>query len=133
MRSLVGLPEAQWPKPDYNGIHFVFPNTILVVGSLEAGKGFVRIFRIFPGPTPGKMSCRVAVYVPGGDVSAEYRAQFANDNCEDVVTQEDYRVAIDGYANLVNAPAGFKIVYGRNEIAVQALHRAIANHIGLSI
>jgi nitrite reductase/ring-hydroxylating ferredoxin subunit len=129
MRSLVGLPETTWPEPDYNGIHFLFPNTILVVGSLEAGKGFVRIFRIFPGPMPGKMSCRVAVYVPRGDISAEYRAQFANDNCEDVVTQEDYRVAIDGYSNLVNAPAGFRVVYGRNEIAVQALHRSIAEVI----
>jgi carnitine monooxygenase subunit len=132
LRSLVGLPETDWLQPDYNGIHFLFPNTILVVGSAEAGKGFVRVFRIFPGPTPGTMSCRVAVYAPGGVISDEYRAQFANDNCDDVVTREDYSVAVEGYANLVNAPAGFKVVYGRNEIAVQALHRSIAEAIGVA-
>jgi hypothetical protein len=75
------------------------------------------------------MICRVSVYAPGGAVSEEYRAQFANDNSKDVVTQEDYSVAVSGYANLANAPAGFKVVYGRNEIAVQALHQHIAEAI----
>jgi carnitine monooxygenase subunit len=130
MRSLVGLPETDWPEPDYNGIHFLFPNTILVVGSVEAGKGFLRIFRIFPGATVGTMSCHVAVYAPGGVVSEEYRAQFANDNCQDVVTREDYSVAIEGYANLASAPAGFQVVYGRNEVAVQSFHRHVAEAIG---
>jgi carnitine monooxygenase subunit len=129
MRSLVGRPESEWPEADYNGIHFLFPNTVLVVSFAGAGTGFVRIFRIFPGPTPASMTCRAAVYALGGAVSEEYRAQFANDNSEDVVTQEDYSVAISGYANLANAPAGFKVVYGRNEIAVQALHLHIAKAI----
>jgi phenylpropionate dioxygenase-like ring-hydroxylating dioxygenase large terminal subunit len=129
MQSLVGRPEIDWPDADYNGVHFLFPNTVLVVSSVEPGKGFVRIFRIFPGPTPGSMICRVSVYAPGGAVSEEYRAQFANDNSKDVVTQEDYSVAVSGYANLANAPAGFKVVYGRNEIAVQALHQHIAEAI----
>lgn len=131
MGSLVGLPESEWPQPDYNGIHFLFPNTVIVVGSAEAGRGFIRIFRIFPGQTSGTMSCRVAVYAPGGVVSDEYRAQSANDNGEDVVTREDYSVAIAAYANLVHAPGDFKVIYGRNEIAVQALHRSIAKAIAI--
>jgi nitrite reductase/ring-hydroxylating ferredoxin subunit len=133
MRPFVGRPESEWPEPAYDGIHFLFPNTILVVGSAEAGRGFVRIFRIFPGSTAGTMCCRVAVYVLFGAASEEYRLQFASDNGEDIVTREDYRVAVEGYANLVNAPAGFKLVYGRNEIAVQSVHRAIAKSIGVPV
>ena len=133
IRALVGLPEAEWPEADYNGIHFLFPNTILVVGSVEPGKGFVRMFRVFPGPSQGIMTCRFAVYAPGGSQSDEYRAGFAIDEAESEVTQEDYRIAVEGYANMVNAPADFKVVYGRNEIALQALHRSIAESIGMPL
>jgi len=129
--SLVGRPESEWPEPDYGGIHFLFPNAVLVIGSVEAGKGFARIFRIFPGPTVGTMCCRVTVYAPGGEISSEYRAGFDNDNCDDVVTREDYSVATEGYANLVSAPAGFRVIYGRNEIAVQSFHRHVSERIGL--
>jgi phenylpropionate dioxygenase-like ring-hydroxylating dioxygenase large terminal subunit len=132
LRALVGTPESDWPEPDFGGVHFLFPNTILVASSMKPGKGFVRIFRLFPGPTPGTTSCRVSVYAPGGFVSDEYRVQFANDNCEDVVTQEDYSVAVEGHKNLAAAPAGFKIVYGRNEIALQAFHRSVETAIGIS-
>jgi phenylpropionate dioxygenase-like ring-hydroxylating dioxygenase large terminal subunit len=132
LRSLVGRPESEWPEPDYNGIHFLFPNTVLVIGSAEAGKGFTRIFRIFAGPTAGTMCCRVSVYAPGDAVSDEYRARFVNDNCDDEVTREDYSVAIEGYANLASAPAGFRVIYGRNEIAVQSFHRHVAERIGLA-
>jgi phenylpropionate dioxygenase-like ring-hydroxylating dioxygenase large terminal subunit len=131
LRSLVGLPEAEWPERSYEGIHFLFPNTVMVVGSAEAGKSFIRIFRIFPGPTVGTMRCRVAVYAAGGVVSDEYRAQFAAEG-DDVVTREDYSVAVEGYANLLAAPPGYRVVYGRNEIAVQSFHRHVAKAIGLA-
>ena len=134
--SLIGVPETEWPETDYEGVHFIFPNTIVVAGSIEPGKGFVRMFRLFPGRTPGKMSCHVAAYVLRDIRLDEYRAkeaEFASDDNESIVTQEDYRVAVEAYANLVHAPAGFRVVYGRNEIALQALHRSIAEAIGVPL
>jgi nitrite reductase/ring-hydroxylating ferredoxin subunit len=131
LKALVEQSECEWPKPDYGGIHFLFPNVILVVGYSGSTKGFLRIFRLFPGPDPGKMSCRIAAYALGATSPDEYRhgPQSAKNDAESDITREDYQIAVDGYANLVNAPAGFKVVYGRNEPGLQALHRSIANAI----
>jgi phenylpropionate dioxygenase-like ring-hydroxylating dioxygenase large terminal subunit len=130
--ALVGLPETQWPQPDYDGIHFLFPNTIAVVGAVAPGRRFVRLFKLFPGDTPGTMTCRIAVYVsPGPDGNALPPGVKFADDAESDVTQEDYRVAVEGYANIARAPAGFKLVYGRNEIALQAFHRSVAGALGL--
>ncbi len=134
IRALVGVPESEWPEANYGGVHFLFPNTVVVVGSSGSGGGFVRMFRVFPGPTPGKMTCHIAVYALRGAHADGHRAdEFAQDDAESDVTREDYRVAVEGYANLVNAPAGFTVVYGRNELALQALHRHIAEAIGVPL
>lgn len=134
INALVGVPESDWPEVEYGGVHFVFPNTVLVVGPSGLGRTFVRIFRLFPGHTPGTMSCRIGVYEIGGE-SDRYGAHvdFSQDDSESEVTKEDYRMAVEGYANLVNAPPGFKVVYGRNEPALQSLHRHVARAIGVSL
>ena len=131
LRGLTRLPETEWPNMEYGGIHFIFPNVILVAGSLETGARWVRMFRVFPGRTPGEMVCRTAVYVIGGSESDRTSSAFAHDDSNSDVTQEDYQVAVDGYANLVSAPPGFKVVYGRNEPALQAFHRSVASVLGL--
>jgi phenylpropionate dioxygenase-like ring-hydroxylating dioxygenase large terminal subunit len=127
--ALVGRPESSWPEPHYGGIHFIFPNTVLVLGQLEADEAFVRIFRIFPGATPGEMSCQFSVYARGVPASA-LRARFGVDDSKSDVTDEDYRVAVEAYANLAVAPPGFRLVFGRNEPAIQLFHRAVADAIG---
>jgi hypothetical protein len=115
-------------------VHFVFPNTVMVIGSVEPGRGFLRMYRLFPGPTPGTMSCHAGVYVPGGLPAGDPRAgELPIDEASSVITQEDYRVAVDGYANLVTAPPGFTVVYGRNEPALQLVHRHVARAIGIEL
>jgi hypothetical protein len=89
------------------------------------------MFRVFPGTSPGEMTCRTAVYVIGGSASDRASSAFAHDDSNSDVTQEDYQVAVDGYANLITAPHGFKVVYGRNEPALQAFHRSVAGALGL--
>lgn len=131
LANLVGKPEGEWPEADYEGIHFLFPNVILVIGAIAPGQTFARMFRLFPGPTPGSMTCHVGAYVVCGIPAAEHHL-FAQDDSKSHVTQEDYKVAEGAYANLVNAPAGFKLVFGRNEIALQAFHRSIARFLGLT-
>ncbi|HEV2269201.1 MAG TPA: aromatic ring-hydroxylating dioxygenase subunit alpha [Steroidobacteraceae bacterium] len=130
LAALAGRPESLWPEPQYEGIHFVFPNTVLVAGAPAPGEAFVRMFRIFPGATPGEMTCRFSVYVRGVSAAA-FRARFGGiDDSGSDVTLEDYRVAVEAFANLASAPAGFRVVFGRNEPAVQAFHRAVAAAIG---
>ena len=132
IKALVSLPDSQWPDVEYGGIHFIFPNTVLVVGASGPERTFVRMFRLFPGETAGEMSCRIAVYEVG-ETRDRLAAQneFTQDDSESEVTQEDYRVAVDGYRNLLNAPAGFTVVYGRNEPALQSFHRHVAEAIGI--
>lgn len=127
LAELAGRPEISWPEPVYDGIHFVFPNTILVIGVPAPGECFVRMFRIFPGRTPGETTCRFSVYVRG--ISPQvFQARFGGvDDSQSEVTQQDYQVAADAFANFTSAPAGTELVFGRNEPAVQAFHRAIAD------
>jgi nitrite reductase/ring-hydroxylating ferredoxin subunit len=135
-RSLLELasrPESSWPEPVYEGIHFIFPNTVLVVGVPAPGECFVRMFRIFPGATPGETTCRFSVYVRGLSPQ-QFRRRFGGvDDSQSDVTLQDYQVAVEAFANLSSAPEGTRLLFGRNEPAVQAFHRAIATAIGVAL
>jgi len=129
---LIGKPESEWPETEYSAVHFIFPNTIIVVGALAPREMCVRVFRLFPHKDAGSMCCRIAVYVSPSvaqDASRLAR-EFAFDDAESEITKEDYRMAVDGYRNLKAAPEGFKIAFGRNEVALQAFHHAIAKIVG---
>ena len=126
--------ESEWPQTEYGGVHYLFPNTVIFFGSLAPGVVFTQLFRLFPDGVGGTR-CQFAVYAPFGIHSDEYRAtvESAYDATATVVQTEDYRVASAGYANLLTAPAGFRTVLGRNEIALQAVQRHIAEAIGMSL
>lgn len=129
--ALVGKPEEEWPRTDYGGVHYLFPNTVIFFGSVEPGKFFTQVFRLFPDGV-GKTRCQFAVYAPFGVENEAHRAMcvMAYDATATVVQTEDYRVASHGYANLLCAPDDFRVVLGSNENAVQAVHRHIADAIG---
>jgi hypothetical protein len=59
--------------------------------------------------------------------------EAAYDGTSTVVQTEDYRVASTGYANLLTAPADFRVVLGSNEAALQSVHHNIAEAIGMPI
>lgn len=130
----VGKDAADWPDRDYGGVHFLFPNTIIFFGSLTPGVFFTQLFRLFPDGV-GKTRCQFAVYAPFGIIDEQYRStcEMAYDATAKVVQTEDYRVASAGYANLLEAPAGYEVVLGANEIALQAVHRHIAETIGMPL
>ena len=130
----VGKPAGEWPPTEYGGVHYLFPNTIIFFGAIVPGVYFTQVFRLFPDGV-GKTRCHFAVYAPFGILSEEYRAtcEMAYDMTAQVVTDEDYRVASAGYANLLTAPEGFHTVLGANEIAVQAVQRHIAEAIGMPL
>lgn len=132
--QLVGTAESDWPQTDYGGVHYLFPNTVLFFGSVTPGSFFTQVFRLFPDGV-GKTRCQFAVYAPFGIESAEHRAmcEMAYDATAQVVQTEDYRVASNGYANLLSAPGDFHVVLGANEKAVQAVHHHIADSIGMPL
>jgi phenylpropionate dioxygenase-like ring-hydroxylating dioxygenase large terminal subunit len=132
--ALASSDESAWPATEYAGVHYLFPNTVIFFGSLAPGVVFTQLFRLFPDGV-GSTRCQFAVYAPFGIHSEAYRAtcEMAYDATAEVVQTEDYRVASHGYANLLSAPAGFRTVLGRNEIALQAVQRHIADAIGMPI
>ena len=133
--QLAGQAEAEWPRMDYGGVHYLFPNTVLFIGSIEPGKGFTQIFRQFPGDSVGALTTEFAVYAPTGVQSDAHRVECegAFDATKEVVETEDYWIAAEGWRNMAHAPADFEIVYGANEIALQNAHRAIADAIGMPV
>ncbi|MBS0408578.1 MAG: aromatic ring-hydroxylating dioxygenase subunit alpha [Proteobacteria bacterium] len=134
--DLVDKPEAEWGiRPEGAGIHYLFPNTILFAGAVSPGKSYLTVFRHYPGATPGETRTHKAIYAFGGVKSPEHRAEVeaAFDATANVVRTEDYVTAAEGWRNLTFLPAGATVVYGRQEIALQFQHRAIAEAIGLPL
>jgi nitrite reductase/ring-hydroxylating ferredoxin subunit len=130
LATLVNRPEDEWPAARHSGTFFIFPNVILVAGDLNPCERFLRLFRIFPGNTPGEMSCLFSVYAVGLSVE-EFQARFSGvDDSRSEITHEDYSVAKGAWANLVTAEA-FELTLGRNEIAVQAFHKSVFESTGL--
>lgn len=134
MAELAAVPRADWPETDYNGVHFLFPNTVIFMGSVEPGKTFVQLFRLFPRGVDA-LVCEFAVYAPGGVRDAAHRAEVegAFDITETVVRTEDYAQAAQSCAALRHAPPGFELVLGANEIALQRLHMNIAAVTGVPL
>ena len=132
--ALVDRDEDEWPATDYGGVHYLFPNTVIFFGAVTPGVYFTQVFRLFPDGV-GKTRCQFAVYAPFGVESDQHKAmcEMAYDATATVVQTEDYRVASNGYANLLTAPPDFHVVLGANEAALQAVHRHIADAIGMPL
>ena len=135
MAALADLPEAEWPAGELGGIHYIFPNTILFVGSVRPGSRYVTTFRHFPGEAVGETVTHKTIYAPAGVHSDAYRAEVAAafDATAHVVETEDYVTAAEGWRNLTMLPPGSTVVYGRQELALQYQHLAIAEAIGMPL
>lgn len=132
--ELVDKPESEWPEIIYSGVHFLFPNTVIYFGAINPGEFFTQVFRLFPDGV-GKTRCHFAVYAPFGVESESHRqsCETTYDLTAKVVVDEDYRVASNGYANLVTAPENHDIVIGANEIALHEFHQNISELIGMPL
>ncbi|MFK8020420.1 MAG: SRPBCC family protein [Pseudomonadales bacterium] len=133
-KSLLDAPESEWPRAQFSAVHYLFPNTVIFYGAVTEGDVFVQIFRHFPDAV-GKMHTNFSVYSPGEITDESYRAdvEAGFDGTAHVVDTEDYWIARNGWARLRDAPAGFKVLYSANEIALQDNHKNIAAAIGMSL
>ncbi|NWG52839.1 MAG: aromatic ring-hydroxylating dioxygenase subunit alpha [Hydrogenophilaceae bacterium] len=134
--DLVGKDESQWPAPPvYGGSHYIFPNTIIYGAPVEGGGTFLHMYRLYPGEAPGKSFTIMSCY-RGGDVPASISDDViaqTHDFIEMVVRTEDYSISAEGQRNLECAPPGHALVFGKNEIALQNVHRDIAEAIGMPL
>ena len=133
--ELVDKPESEWGIPAApGGIHFLFPNVVLFVGSVSPGRTYLTVFRHFPGGV-GETRTHKAIYAIGGVKSEAHREEVkaAFDATAHVIMTEDYITAAEGWRNLTFLPEGATVVYGRQEIALQYQHLALAEAIGMPL
>jgi len=73
------------------------------------------------------MVTRMTTYAPHGVNSDEDRAEVESAflAMADLVGKEDYAVTGEAWSNFAAMPKGSKIVYGRQEVAVQNFHRKV--------
>ena len=130
--ELVDRNEADWPETPYGGSHFVFPNSIVYGAPMEGGGSMIGMYRLYPGEEPGRCHTLLSVHRAADAPEATPDADFAaaHDYIVQVVSTEDYSVSKEGQRNLENAPPGFQMVFGRNEAALQDVHRNIASIVG---
>ena len=131
--DLVGKDEAEWPETPYGGSHFIFPNSIVYGAPMEGGGSMVGMYRLYPGETVGRCQTLLSVHrganVP--DATPDQAFVDGHDYIVQVVSTEDYSVSAEGQRNLENAPQNFRLVFGRNEAALQDVHRNISRIIGV--
>ena len=134
-RDLVGVDEGQWPVTPYGGSHLVFPNSIVYGAPMEGGGSMIGMYRLYPGDAPGRSVTIMSTYRAGDAPAETPDTAFAeaHDFIQQVVSTEDYSVSKEGQRNLQHAPEDFRIVYGRNEIALQNVHRHVADVIGMPL
>jgi phenylpropionate dioxygenase-like ring-hydroxylating dioxygenase large terminal subunit len=134
--ELVDKPESEWGiRAEPGGIHYLFPNVVLFVGSVSPGRTYLTVFRHYPGEAVGETKTYKAIYAIGGVKSDAHREEVkaAFDATAHVIITEDYVTSAEGWRNLTFLPEGATVVYGRQEIALQYQHRALAEAIGMPL
>lgn len=126
---LKDVPEAQWTTDVFNDfqlVHFIYPNTSLLVSPVS-----VEFFKLYPGEKPGEHRSVYRGYVRQGagkgwdGNSPQEHFDFI---CK-VIDEEDYWVSANVMKNL-NANMLAYSTFGRNEPALQNMHRALLRGVG---
>jgi nitrite reductase/ring-hydroxylating ferredoxin subunit len=132
VREYIGRPEEEWPVGSLPITYFLFPNTILSVGSVSKIGGSLTLNRLFP-PTVGENVTRIVACAQNGKPGPEHIAEIEKSlvSIRGAVIDEDYSVTGEAYPSLGELPDGWEFVYGHHEIGVQNLHKNFAKATGL--
>ncbi|MGE3691213.1 MAG: aromatic ring-hydroxylating dioxygenase subunit alpha [Novosphingobium sp.] len=120
------VPESDWDVDLIPLQYFLFPNTIVSVGSTSPSGLTVNIHQIFPSAADRFVS-RLSYCALGGIKSDEHRAEVdaAYLRARSALVDEDYSVAAESHRGLLALPAGSLLPVGRQEIGVQNFHSNI--------
>lgn len=129
---------ADWPdmRPEDRNVdliplqYFLFPNTILSVGSTSARGSVVNMHQILPASVD-HFASRLSYCLLGGVRSPEDRAEVdrAYAITRQALVDEDYSVVNESFRGFAALPPGTQLPTGRQETGVQNFH---ANVIALS-
>jgi phenylpropionate dioxygenase-like ring-hydroxylating dioxygenase large terminal subunit len=119
-------PESEWDVDSLPAQHFIFPNTILTLGSVSRSGSLVTMHRLFPKAVDD-MTTKITLFSPNGKPSPA-ELQEIESNFKSIMTaviNEDYSVTSESYLGLSTLPAGTKFPVGRQEIGTQNFHRNV--------
>jgi nitrite reductase/ring-hydroxylating ferredoxin subunit len=119
-------PESEWESDALPAQHFIFPNTVLTLGSVSPSGSLVTMHRLFPGAVDD-LTTKIAMYAPHGVKSPQHLAEIEGSfrSIMAAVKDEDYSVTGESYRALSALPAGTKFPVGRQEIGTQNFHRNV--------
>jgi carnitine monooxygenase subunit len=121
-----GMTESEWPLDTIPLQYFLFPNTIVSVGSTSRTGLTVNIHQIFP-QSADHFTSRLSFCAIGGLRSDEHREEVerAYRTARAALVNEDYSVAAEAHAGLAALPEGTTLPVGRQEIGVWNFHRNV--------
>ncbi|MDG2004316.1 MAG: aromatic ring-hydroxylating dioxygenase subunit alpha [Novosphingobium sp.] len=127
LEKWIGQPEEDWPIDALPLTYFLFPNTIIAVGSVSANGSSFTTHRLFPTGV-GEMYANVRMYALTGVKSPEHRSEMEGnfEKIKGAAQNEDYVVTGESWGSLSELPEGAEFVLGRHEIGVQTFHSNIA-------
>lgn len=130
LEKWIGTPESEWPVDALPITYFLFPNTIIAVGSVSSNGSSFTTHRLFPRSV-GEMYANVRMYGLGGIRSPEHRAQIEGnfEKIKGAAEKEHYAVTGESWAGLKELPRDVRFLLGRQEIGVQKFHRNIARRL----
>lgn len=132
VRDWIGRPESEWPSDALPITYFLFPNTIISVGSVSKIGGSLTVNRLYP-QSVGKNLTRIVACAQNGVPTPEHVAEIEKSMrlIAGAVVDEDYSVTGEAYDSLKELPEGWEFVYGKHEIGVQNLHRNFSKYTRL--
>lgn len=122
--------ESDWTPDTIPLQYFLFPNTIVSVGSTSRSGLTINVHRIFPSSADHFVS-KLSYCAIGGLRSAEHRAEVdrAYETARAALVNEDYSVAEESHAGLRALPTGTTLPVGRREIGVWNFHGNVARYL----
>jgi carnitine monooxygenase subunit len=132
LEKWIGRPEEEWPIDALPLTYFLFPNTIIAVGSVSANGSSFTTHRLFPTAV-GEMYANVRMYALSGVKSPDHRTEMETnfEKIKGAAQDEDYAVTGESWGSLKELPQGSEFVLGRHEIGVQTFHRNIASALDM--
>lgn len=128
-------PESEWLVDTIGTPYFVFPNTVIYCGALTPDKLYVNLMRMFPRGV-GHLITHVETYGPMAVADTpEYQSEAAAslEGIIRLVQDEDYDVTSESWKNFLSLPPDERVVYGRQELALQHSHQWFARAAGYPV
>lgn len=131
IHAWVDRPQDTWQIDTIPLQYFLFPNTIISVGSTSPTGSTMSIHQIFPQSVEHFVS-KLSYCAIGGVASPANRSEIdrAYSVSRAALVNEDYSVAAEAHAGIAALPPESKLPVGRQEIGVQNFHRNVERMLG---